>query len=148
MSSTPACTSPCEILKLAVPSKPKQRRAPSAARSLARTAATVESLLMAAGRLCLTLQPPHNNILIAEQMTGQPARRGRIVIMNRKFALGLFAATCLCSASFAQEVTLRAVTAFAEKTTYSRPFEKFIEQVNAEGKGLIQINYIGGAKAE
>ena len=67
--------------------------------------------------------------------------------MVKKFALGLFAATYFCSPSFAQEVTLRAVTAFAEKTTYSRPFEKFIEQVNAEGKGLIQINYIGGPKA-
>ena len=36
---------------------------------------------------------------------------------------------------------------FAEKTTYSRGFEKFIERVNAEGKGIIQINYIGGPKA-
>src|SRR5258707_7198870 len=47
----------------------------------------------------------------------------------------------------AEEVTLRAVSAFAEKTTYSRGFEKFIEQVNADGKGVIQINYIGGPKA-
>src|SRR5499427_3391099 len=75
------------------------------------------------------------------------SRRGRIVIMCRKFALGLIAATLACSSGFAQEVTLRAVTAFAEKTTYSRGFEKFIEQVNADGKGLIQINYIGGPKA-
>ena len=30
--------------------------------------------------------------------------------------------------AIAQEVTLRAVTAFAEKTTYSRGFEKFIER--------------------
>jgi TRAP-type transport system periplasmic protein len=59
----------------------------------------------------------------------------------------LAAAIFICSSGFAQEVTLRAVTAFAEKTTYSRPFEKFIEQVNAEGKGIIQINYIGGPKA-
>jgi TRAP-type C4-dicarboxylate transport system substrate-binding protein len=47
----------------------------------------------------------------------------------------------------AQEVTLKAVTSFAEKTTYSRPFERFIERVNQDGKGLIQINYIGGPKA-
>jgi TRAP-type transport system periplasmic protein len=67
--------------------------------------------------------------------------------MDRKFALGLVAATLVCSQAFAQEVTLRAVTAFAEKTTYSRGFEKFIERVNAEGKGTIQINYIGGPKA-
>jgi TRAP-type transport system periplasmic protein len=67
--------------------------------------------------------------------------------MKKKIALAFFAASILCSPGFAQEVTLRAVTAFAEKTTYSRPFEKFIEQVNADGKGLIQINYIGGPKA-
>ena len=54
--------------------------------------------------------------------------------MCKRFALGLAAAMFICSSGFAQEVTLRAVTAFAEKTTYSRPFEKFIEQVNAEGK--------------
>lgn len=67
--------------------------------------------------------------------------------MCKRIALGLAAAISICSSGFAQEVTLRAVTAFAEKTTYSRPFEKFVEQVNAEGKGIIQINYIGGPKA-
>jgi TRAP-type C4-dicarboxylate transport system substrate-binding protein len=67
--------------------------------------------------------------------------------MCKRIALGLAAAISICSSGFAQEVTLRAVTAFAEKTTYSRPFEKLIEQVNAEGKGIIQINYIGGPKA-
>jgi len=72
--------------------------------------------------------------------------------MSRKFALGLVATTLVssllvCSSSWAQEVTLRAVSAFAEKTTYSRGFEKFIDQVNADGKGVIQINYIGGPKA-
>ena len=47
----------------------------------------------------------------------------------------------------AQEVTLKGITSFAEKTFYSRGFEKFIDKVNAEGKGKIQINYIGGPKA-
>ncbi len=47
----------------------------------------------------------------------------------------------------AQEVTLKAVSAFAEKTTYARGFETFIERVNAAGKGVLQINYIGGPKA-
>src|SRR5215470_2268496 len=51
------------------------------------------------------------------------------------------------SAASAQEVTLRAVSAFAEKTTYSRGFELFIERVNRDGKGVLQINYIGGPKA-
>ena len=47
----------------------------------------------------------------------------------------------------AQEVTLRAVSSFAEKTTYSRGFERFIERVNDAGNGVIKINYIGGPKA-
>src|SRR5262249_550377 len=51
------------------------------------------------------------------------------------------------SIASAEEVTLRAVSAFAEKTTYSQGFERFIERVNRQGKGVVQINYIGGPKA-
>ena len=47
----------------------------------------------------------------------------------------------------AQEVTLKGITSFAEKTFYSLGFERFVEKVNADGKGVIQINYIGGPKA-
>ena len=47
----------------------------------------------------------------------------------------------------AEEVTLRAVNAFQEGTAFAKPFEAFIERVNAEGKGLVKINYIGGPKA-
>jgi TRAP-type transport system periplasmic protein len=56
-------------------------------------------------------------------------------------------ALLLANGAAAQEVTLRAVTAFAENTTYSRPFEQFINRVNADGKGILRINYIGGPKA-
>jgi TRAP-type transport system periplasmic protein len=56
-------------------------------------------------------------------------------------------ALLLANAAAAQEVTLKAVTAFAENTTYSRPFEQFINRVNADGKGILRINYIGGPKA-
>lgn len=66
--------------------------------------------------------------------------------MIKVLAFGLaaaFAATSAC----AQEAHLRGVSAFAEKTTYSRGFERFIERVNAAGKGVIQIAYIGGPKA-
>src|SRR5262249_58142912 len=106
-----------------------------------------ELLLTPACRTCLTRQPTHNNIGNSKQMTRALSRQGRIIVMHKKFTLGLIAATIFCSSSFAQEITLRAVTAFAEKTTYSRGFEKFIDQVNAEGKGLVQINYIGGPQA-
>jgi TRAP-type C4-dicarboxylate transport system substrate-binding protein len=47
----------------------------------------------------------------------------------------------------AEEVTLRAVSAFAEGTEFSRNFERFVDKVNADGKGLIKINYIGGPRA-
>ena len=53
----------------------------------------------------------------------------------------------LANAAAAQEVTLKAITAFTENTTYSRPFERFVERVNKDGKGLVHINYIGGPKA-
>lgn len=58
-----------------------------------------------------------------------------------------FAAAVTSPFASAQEVTLRAVSAFQERTAFAKPFEAFIERVNAEGKGLIKINYIGGPKA-
>ncbi len=61
-------------------------------------------------------------------------------ILAAAFALVAQAAT-------ADEITLKAITAFAEGTTYSRPFERFIARVNDTGKGLVHINYIGGPKA-
>ncbi|MBL8312924.1 MAG: TRAP transporter substrate-binding protein DctP [Rubrivivax sp.] len=47
----------------------------------------------------------------------------------------------------AQEVTLKAVNAFNEGTYYARNFERFVKKVNDEGKGIVQINYLGGPKA-
>src|SRR5262249_34685049 len=67
--------------------------------------------------------------------------------MRTYAALALLAALTATMPAHAQEVTLRGVTAFAEKTTYSRGFETFVERVNEAGKGVIRINYIGGPKA-
>ncbi len=47
----------------------------------------------------------------------------------------------------AQEVTLRMVSAFAENSYYVTLLNKWIAKVNAEGKGNVQINFIGGPKA-
>jgi TRAP-type C4-dicarboxylate transport system substrate-binding protein len=66
--------------------------------------------------------------------------------MNRT----IFAAVLLALAATpaaADEVTLRAVSAFAEGTQFSKNFERFVEKVNADGKGVIKINYIGGPRA-
>jgi TRAP-type C4-dicarboxylate transport system substrate-binding protein len=51
------------------------------------------------------------------------------------------------AAPHAEEVTLRAVNAFAEGTTFAKPFERLIDKVNAEGKGQIKITYVGGPRA-
>ena len=54
------------------------------------------------------------------------------------------AATLNVSAALAAEVTLRAVSAFADGTTFSRNFQRFIDEVNERGKGVVQIEYRGG----
>jgi TRAP-type transport system periplasmic protein len=65
----------------------------------------------------------------------------------RSLLVAGFAAVLLAPTASAQEVTLRAVSSFAEGTEFSKNFERFIEKVNADGKGLIKINYIGGPRA-
>ncbi len=68
--------------------------------------------------------------------------------MGRAICIGVvILVTSVCAPALAQEVTLRAVSAFQEGTTYARNFERFIERVNSEGRGHIRINYIGGPRA-
>jgi TRAP-type C4-dicarboxylate transport system substrate-binding protein len=47
----------------------------------------------------------------------------------------------------AQETTLRMVSAFAENSYYVTHMQKWLQTFNAEGKGTLQINFIGGPKA-
>ena len=47
----------------------------------------------------------------------------------------------------AQETTLRLVSAFGENSTYAKRLEAWAGRVNADGKGVVQLNYIGGPKA-
>ena len=47
----------------------------------------------------------------------------------------------------AQETTLRMVSAFAENSYYVSHLQKWLQKFNAEGKGMLQINFIGGPKA-
>ena len=70
--------------------------------------------------------------------------------MNLRRSLGILSALVALSpvsTVMAQQVTLKAVNAFQEGTTYARNFERFVAKVNEEGKGLVQINYLGGPKA-
>ena len=63
------------------------------------------------------------------------------------FWAGTLLVAVTSSSVIAQEVTLRAATFVAEGSLFSKPFERFIEKVNADGKGIIQINYVGGPRA-
>src|SRR6185295_14366017 len=62
------------------------------------------------------------------------------------------AAVCLAAATapmlvHAQEVTLRLVSAFPESVFYVKRTTDWIAEVNKGGKGVLQINFIGGPKA-
>src|SRR6516164_10724791 len=85
---------------------------------------------------------PAHNICVA----GGPVIHLEGRIMRPTLIAGLAAILTVSSAA-AEEVTLRAVSAFAEGTEFSRNFERFVEKVNADGKGSIRINYIGGPRA-
>jgi len=74
-------------------------------------------------------------------------RRGNSVYNRLLIVLAATLASATNHIASAQEVTLKGITSFAENTFYSRGFESFIEKVNADGKGVIQINYVGGPEA-
>ncbi len=59
----------------------------------------------------------------------------------------LAALALLPALAFAQEVTLRVVSAFPENLYYVKRLTDWIERVNAAGKGNVQLNFIGGPKA-
>ena len=46
-----------------------------------------------------------------------------------------------------QEVSLKMVSGFAENSMYVQRLQTWIQKVNAEGKGVLQINFLGGPKA-
>ena len=64
----------------------------------------------------------------------------------KKTCFALFVG-CLSVAVTAQEVTLRAVSSFGVQTTFSREFMAFVDRVNAEGAGIVQIDMLGGPEA-
>src|SRR6266496_3066062 len=62
--------------------------------------------------------------------------------------LGVVACLIVFQASaMAQEVTLRLVTAFPENSFYVSYLLKWVKSVNERGKGVLQINFIGGPRA-
>ena len=68
--------------------------------------------------------------------------------ISRNAAIAALAAALLAPMlAGAQEVTLRMVSAFPENSIYVVRLQKWMQKVNAEGKGTLQINFIGGPKA-
>ena len=64
-----------------------------------------------------------------------------------KTAAALLVAGSCSAGALAQEVTLRLVSAFAENGIYVQRLQPWIAKVNAEGKGVLQLSFIGGPKA-
>lgn len=62
-------------------------------------------------------------------------------------AAALVLALVAGAAAQAQEATLRLVSAFAENGIYVQRLQPWIQKFNAEGKGTLQIQFIGGPKA-
>lgn len=63
-----------------------------------------------------------------------------------KLAAGLMFAIVASTAQGA-EITLKAVTAFGQDTFFAQRFKAFVDKVNAEGKGIMKIQVIGGPEA-
>jgi len=63
-----------------------------------------------------------------------------------RFALAA-ALAAASTGAFAQEVTLRLVSAFPENQFYVKRTLEWIADFNKDGKGVLQINFIGGPKA-
>jgi TRAP-type C4-dicarboxylate transport system substrate-binding protein len=66
---------------------------------------------------------------------------------TRIAAAALAALFSAAGAAHAQETTLRMVSAFAENTQYVKNTLGFIDKLNADGNGKLQINFLGGPKA-
>jgi TRAP-type transport system periplasmic protein len=62
--------------------------------------------------------------------------------------LAIAAGIALGTASvWAQEAQLRLATSFPENTAWSQEIIKWSERVNAQGKGLVKVTFIGGPRA-
>jgi TRAP-type transport system periplasmic protein len=68
--------------------------------------------------------------------------------MKRVLCLALvFGPALVAAPAQSQEVTLRLVSAFPENQFYVKRTTDWIADVNKDGKGVLQINFIGGPKA-
>ena len=67
--------------------------------------------------------------------------------IKRTLAFALIAATMGAGAALAQETVLRAAVFVPTNTVFGEMFGRFVTHVNNEGRGLVQINLVGGPSA-
>jgi len=67
--------------------------------------------------------------------------------MRRIILAAAVAALAAPLAATAQQTTLKIVSAFPENSFYVTRLQTWMDGVNAEGKGVLQLNFIGGPKA-
>ena len=67
--------------------------------------------------------------------------------MKKTTLLAVAVSALLPAFAAAQEVTLRVVSAFPENQFYVKRTLDWIADVNKDGKGVLQLNFIGGPKA-
>ena len=65
----------------------------------------------------------------------------------RRLILAAVVAALAAPLAHAQQVTLKIVSAFPENSFYVTRLQTWMDGVNAEGKGVLQLNFIGGPKA-
>lgn len=69
----------------------------------------------------------------------------------KKLIVGLAALAAVTSVgtgvAHAKEVQLQAASCFPQGSFFSKRFESLIKEVNEKGKGVVSINYVGGAPA-
>ncbi|MEM6896220.1 MAG: ABC transporter substrate-binding protein, partial [Pseudomonadota bacterium] len=64
----------------------------------------------------------------------------------KAFAL-TFGAMFAATTAMADEIVLRGVSCFPIGSPPSVPFEQMVEEINARGEGVVQIELLGGAPA-
>lgn len=67
--------------------------------------------------------------------------------MIKRTLLGAALLSCSFFSVHAEEVTLKAVSAFNTDTFFTDRFKVFVDKVNEDGKGLVQIQFLGGPEA-
>src|SRR5437764_7887546 len=81
--------------------------------------------------------------MVTRRLTSSLPRRSS----RMKKMLPVALAALLPTLAFGQEMTLRVVSAFPENQYYVKRTVEWIEKLNKEGKGVLQLNFIGGPKA-